>query len=161
RQANVLRVGYDDVATRAERAMSFGAIATDYDRLRPSPPPAAVRWLLPASRDVAVDLAAGTGLFTRALAARGNDLVAVEPDARMASVLRVRSPAVHVVSGRGEAIPLRAEATDAVVISSAWHWMDPVRAVPEIARVLRDGGRFGVIWTSRDRAVDWVAELDR
>jgi hypothetical protein len=26
--------------------------------------------------------------------------------------------------------------------------------------VLRDGGRLGVIWTSRDRAEDWVAELD-
>ena len=33
----------------AERSMSFGAIAGDYDRLRPGPPPAAVDWLLPAS----------------------------------------------------------------------------------------------------------------
>jgi hypothetical protein len=32
--------------------------------------------------------------------------------------------------------------------------------VPEIGRVLRDGGRLGVVWTSRDRAQDWVAELD-
>jgi hypothetical protein len=39
--------------------------------------------------------------------------------------------------------------------------MDPAATLPEIARVLRDGGRFGVIWTSRDRTVDWVAELDR
>ncbi len=80
--------------------MSFGAIATDYDRLRPSPPPVAVRWLLPARCEVAVDLAAGTGLLTRALAAEVSDVVAVEPDARMASVLKARSPGVHVVSGR-------------------------------------------------------------
>lgn len=46
-------------------------------------------------------------------------------------------------------------------VSSAWHWLDPGLAVPEIARVLRDGGRLGVIWTSRDRRADWVAELDR
>ena len=39
--------------------------------------------------------------------------------------------------------------------------MDPERAVPEIARVLRDGGRFGLIWTGRDREVDSVRELDR
>jgi hypothetical protein len=39
--------------------------------------------------------------------------------------------------------------------------MDPDRAVPEGARVLRDGGRLGLIWTSRDREVDWVRRLDR
>jgi len=141
--------------------MSFGAIATDYDRLRPSPPQEAVRWLLPARCDVAVDLAAGTGLLTRAVAVNVSDVVAIEPDSRMALVLRTRSPAVHVVAGRAEAIPLRSSTADGVLISSAWHWMDPEVAVPEIARVLRRGGRFGVIWTSRDRAVDWVADLDR
>ena len=45
-------------------------------------------------------------------------------------------------------------------VSSAWHWIDPDRAVPEIARVLRDGGRFGVIWTSRDRGSGWLREFD-
>jgi SAM-dependent methyltransferase len=39
--------------------------------------------------------------------------------------------------------------------------MDPELAVPEIGRVLRDGGRFGLVWTSRDRDVDWVRNLDR
>ena len=101
--------------------MSFGGIATDYDRLRPSPPQEAVRWLLPERCDVAVDLAAGTGLSTRAVAGNVSDVVAVEPDARMALVLRTRSPGVHVVAGRGEAIPLRKSAADAVLISSAWH----------------------------------------
>lgn len=145
----------------AERAMSFGAIAADYDRLRPSPPPEAVRWLLPADCAVAVDLAAGTGLLTRALAGKAGDIVAIEPDTRMAAVLRTRSAGVHVVAGRGEAIPLRDTCADAVLVSSAWHWMRPEAAVPEIARVLRDGGRFGVIWTSRDRRVHWVHDLDR
>jgi ubiquinone/menaquinone biosynthesis C-methylase UbiE len=141
--------------------MSFGAIADDYDRLRPSPPDVAVDWLLPADCQVAVDLAAGTGLFARALARTVANVVAVEPDARMASVLRARSTGVHVVQGIAEAIPVRDDSADGVFISSAWHWLDPDLAVPEIGRVLRDGGRLGVLWTSRDREVDWVAELDR
>ncbi len=149
------------MSVRADRAMSFGSIAADYDRLRPSPPPDAVRWLLPASCDVAVDLAAGTGLLTRALAGRAREVIAVEPDGRMAAVLRERSPGVHITAGRGEAIPLQDQCADAVLVSSAWHWMVPELAVPEIARVLRDGGRFGVIWTSRDREVEWVRDLDR
>ncbi|WP_338051537.1 class I SAM-dependent methyltransferase [Pseudonocardia acidicola] len=149
------------MAGREQRAMSFGAIAEDYDRVRPSPPADAVEWLLPGGCEVAVDVAAGTGLLTRALARRVPQVVAVEPDPRMRAVLSARSPGVRVVEGRGEAIPLPDASADAVLISSAWHWMDPDRAVPEIGRVLRDGGRFGVIWTSRDREVDWVRAIDR
>jgi SAM-dependent methyltransferase len=117
-------------------------------------------WLVPAGCEIAVDLAAGTGLFTRALPGRAARVVAVEPDARMREVLARRSPEVDVLAGTGEAMPLPDASADAVFVSTAWHWLDPARAVPEIARVLRPGGRLGVIWTSRDRDQDWVAELD-
>jgi SAM-dependent methyltransferase len=76
-------------------------------------------------------------------------------------VLRSRSPGIAVASGLGEAIPLRAESADGLFISSAWHWMNPEQAVPEIGRVLADGGTFGLIWTGRDREVDWVRTLDQ
>jgi SAM-dependent methyltransferase len=149
------------VASRAERARSFGSIAEDYDRLRPSPAPEALDWLVPDGCDVAVDLAAGTGLFTRPLAARVPHVIAVEPDPKMRAVLAERTPGVEVLEGTGESIPLGDASADALFVSSAWHWLDPDRAIPEIARVLRDGGRFGVLWTSRDRDVTWVRDLDR
>jgi SAM-dependent methyltransferase len=136
--------------------MSFGAVARDYDRLRPSPPPEAVDWLLPARRDVVVDLAAGTGLLTRALSGKVGHVIAIEPDERMRSVLQARSAGVEVLAGRGEAIPLPDASADAVFVSSAWHWIDPELAVPEISRVLRDGGRFGVIWTGREARIEWL-----
>jgi SAM-dependent methyltransferase len=143
------------VARHADRALSFGAVADDYDRLRPSPAPAAVRWLLPADPDVVVDLGAGTGLLSRAVGAAAGHVVAVEPDDRMRTVLAARSPGVEVLPGRGEAIPLPDATADAVLVSSAWHWMDPELAEHEIARVLRDDGRFGVIWTGRGRT-SWL-----
>jgi SAM-dependent methyltransferase len=136
-------------------------VADDYDRFRPGPPDEALDWLVPPDCAVAVDLAAGTGLFTRALRQRVADVTAVEPDDRMRAVLAARSPDVRAVAGRGEAIPLPDASVDGVFISSAWHWLDHDVAVPEIARVLRDGGRLGVIWTSRDRQTDWVADLER
>jgi SAM-dependent methyltransferase len=145
---------------KEESATSFGSIADSYDRVRPGPAPAAVDWLLPAGCAVAVDLAAGTGLFTRALEGRAGQVVAVEPDERMRHVLAARSPRVRVLDGRAEDIPLPDGYADAVLVSHAWHWFDPERAVPEIARVLADGGRLGVLWTSRDRGEDWVAGLD-
>lgn len=151
-----------DVATKDERARSFGVIAEDYDRLRPSPAPAALDWLVPRGCEVAVDLAAGTGLLTRALLSHGvPKVIAVEPDPQMRAVLSDRSPQVEVLDGTAEQIPLPDASADAVFAASAWHWFDEALAVPEIARVLRDGGRLGVLWSSRDRELDWVRALDR
>jgi SAM-dependent methyltransferase len=148
------------VGDKEDSATSFGSVADSYDRVRPGPAPAAVDWLVPDGCAVAVDLAAGTGLFTRALEGRAAQVVAVEPDERMRRVLAARSPAVQVLDGRAEDIPLPDGCADAVHVSHAWHWFDVTRAVPEIARVLAPGGRLGVLWTSRDRGEDWVAELD-
>jgi len=35
------------VADREARRLSFGSVADDYDRYRPSPPPQALDWLIP------------------------------------------------------------------------------------------------------------------
>ncbi len=148
------------VTFEEEKATSFGNVAESYDRVRPGPAPEALDWLVPDGCEIAVDLAAGTGLFTRELLGRAARVVAVEPDPRMREVLARRSPEVDAREGWGEALPLATASADAVFVSTAWHWLDPARAVPEIARVLRPGGRLGVIWTSRDRDQDWVAELD-
>lgn len=140
----------------ADLARTFGSIASDYDRLRATPPDAALDWLLPPRPGVYVEVGAGTGLFTRAILRRATRVIAVEPDERMRAVLAAQTPAAQVLPGSGESIPVPDAAADAVLVSSAWHWMDPQRAVPEIARALRDGGRFGVIWTGRDRETDWL-----
>ena len=97
--------------------MSFGTVATDYDRLRSGPPEAAIDWLLPAGCQVAVDVGAGTGLLSRALARQVPRVVAVEPDDRMRAVLQDRSPGVEAVAGRGEAIPLPDASADGVFFS--------------------------------------------
>jgi SAM-dependent methyltransferase len=148
------------VTDRETRRLSFGSVATDYDRYRPGPPPQALDWLIPPGAQAVLDLAAGTGAVTRELAGRAARIVAVEPDERMRAVLAARCPEAEVLAGRGEDIPLPAASVDAVVISSAWHWLDPERAVPEITRVLRVGGTLGVIWISRDARVPWVAEFN-
>ena len=145
---------------RESRRLSFGSVAADYDRYRPAPPPQTLDWLIPPNASAVLDLAAGTGAVTRLLIGRAPRVVAVEPDERMRAVLAARCPEAEVLEGRGEDIPLPDASVDAVVIASAWHWLDPDRAVPEIARVLRPGGALGVIWVSRDSRVDWVAEFN-
>ena len=144
-----------------DRATSFGSIAHEYDRLRPSPSPEAIAWVVPPGCAVAVDLAAGTGLFTRALAAAVPEVVAVEPDARMREVLVGRSPGIRALEGTGEAIPLPDASADLVTVSSAWHWLDHARALPEIVRLLRPGGRLAIARTGRDKHVEWTQEVQR
>jgi SAM-dependent methyltransferase len=148
------------VTDRETRRLSFGSVAADYDRYRPAPPPQALDWLIPPDATAVLDLAAGTGVVTRLLVGRAARVVAVEPDERMRAVLAARCPEAEVLAGRGEDIPLPDASVDAVVIASAWHWLDPDRAVPEIARVLRPGGALGVIWVSWDTRADWVAEFN-
>jgi SAM-dependent methyltransferase len=148
------------VTDRESRRMSFGSVADDYDRYRPAPPPQALDWLIPPDATAVLDLAAGTGAVTRLLIGRSARVVAVEPDERMRAVLAARCPEAEVLAGRGEDIPLPDASVDAVVIASAWHWLDPERAVPEIVRVLRPGGNLGVIWVSRDSRAPWVAEFN-
>jgi SAM-dependent methyltransferase len=48
-----------------------------------------------------------------------------------------------------------------VLAAQAWHWVDPERAVPEVARVLAPGGTLGLVWNERDERAPWVAELGR
>jgi SAM-dependent methyltransferase len=144
----------------AVRALSFGGVADAYDRYRPGPPVEAVDWVLPTGAVDALDLGAGTGALTRVLVQRlPGRVVAAEPDARMRAVLARRSPSALPVGARAEALPFADRSFDAVVVSSAWHWMDPARTLPEVARILRPGGRLGLLWNGPTRDVPWVADL--
>ncbi|KQO62723.1 class I SAM-dependent methyltransferase [Curtobacterium sp. Leaf261] len=145
-------------------ALSFGAVADAYERGRPGYPVAAAEWLLPEHASRVVDLGAGTGKFTRVVAplvARtpGAETIAVEPDPAMRAQLEDRVPGVRVLDGSGEHVPLPDASVDAVVAAQAWHWVDPVVASREVARVLRPGGVLGLVWNIRDDRVPWVREL--
>jgi SAM-dependent methyltransferase len=138
------------------RAASFGAAADAYERARPSYPEAAVDWILPSGARRVLDLGAGTGKLTRHLVARGLDVIAVEPSEGMRAQLSRGLPDVPVFAGSAEAIPLDDASVDLVVCGQAWHWFDPARAVPEVARVLKPGGQLGLVWNIRDRRDAWM-----
>jgi SAM-dependent methyltransferase len=141
------------------RARSFGSAAAQYALHRPGYPAAAVDWALAplAGRDDLrlLDLAAGTGKLTAGLLGRGQ-VTAVEPDPAMRAELRSRFPDVPAHDGSAEALPLPDGSVDAVLVGQAWHWFDPERAYPEIARVLRPGGLLAALWNGDDASVEWV-----
>lgn len=132
------------------QARSFGAVADDYDRVRPGYPAEVVRWALGGHPLQTVDLGAGTGALTRVLRSEGHAVVAVDPDEQMLVRLRARSPEVTALVGTGEALPLPDASADAVLVAQAWHWMDAGAASAELARVVRPGGAAVLLWTTRD-----------
>jgi SAM-dependent methyltransferase len=144
---------------RQQRSLSFGAQAAAYERGRPSYPPEAIDWLLPAGAHDVLDLGAGTGKLTTRLVERGLNVVAVDPITEMLEVLRASLPDTPALLGTAEEIPLPDDSVDAVLVAQAWHWVEPTRAVPEVARVLRPGGRLGLVWNTRDERLGWVREL--
>jgi SAM-dependent methyltransferase len=143
---------------KAERAASFGGAASFYERYRPGPAVLAVDWILPHPVETVVDLGAGTGALTRLLVGRAAEVVAVEPDDRMRSVLAESVPGVRVVAGRGESIPLPDASADAVIASSSWHWMDPVPTLLEVGRVLVPGGTLAAVWSGPDPDSGLIAQ---
>lgn len=132
----------------------------DYERGRPNYSHEAVRWLIEGARTV-VDLGAGTGKLTSSLVGLVAEVAAVEPQLSMVRRLSRVVAGARAVCGRAEEIPIRSKWADAVVVAQAFHWFDQKRAPAEIARVLKSGGRLGLVWNVRDGSVDWVAELSR
>jgi len=145
--------------SRHDRSLSFGSAAAAYERGRPSYPPEAIDWLLQAGARKVLDLGAGTGKLTTRLVERGLDVVAVDPIPDMLEVLRASLTNTRALEGTAEEIPLEDNSVDAVLVAQAWHWVDPERAIPEVARVLRPGGRLGLVWNTRDERLGWVREL--
>lgn len=143
------------------RSLSFGSEAAAYERGRPSYPPEAIDWLLPEGAHNVLDLGAGTGKLTTRLVERGLDVIAVDPIPEMLELLSNSLPDTPALLGTAEEIPLADNSVDAVLVAQAWHWFDPERAVKEVSRVLRPGGRLGLVWNTRDERSGWVKDLGR
>jgi ubiquinone/menaquinone biosynthesis C-methylase UbiE len=103
--------------------------------------------LVAAARGATLELGAGTGLNLRHYPAAVTDLVLAEPDRHMARRLRARlseagRPA-EVVEAPAERLPFEDGRFDTVVVTLVLCTVrDPARALDEIARVLKSGGRL-------------------
>ena len=131
----------------------FGSSSDAYERGRPSYPMETLSWLAGelgiAAGARVVDLAAGTGKFTRLLTTTGASVIAVEPVDAMRHQLVRNVATVDVRAGTAEAIPVEESSVDAVTVAQAFHWFDAPRAVAELARVLQPEGGVVLVWNRR------------
>lgn len=141
-----------------QRALSFGGIATQYDRARPSYPRALIDRLMEWSPHQVVDVGCGTGRASRLLMARGCDVIGVEPDPSMAAI--ARSHGVSVEAGTFEEWDPRQRLFDLVMSGQAWHWVQPDAGAAKAASVLRQGGHLAVFWNRGRHDSETGAALD-
>lgn len=109
----------------------------------------------------ALDLGAGSGIFTRQIRDLVGEVVAVDPSPSMREAFQAATPGVEVLDGSDVAIPLADASVHVVFVAQAFHWFDASAALHEIRRVLAHGGGLGLIWNERDESVAWVRELGR
>lgn len=129
-----------------------------------------VEWLALDKGDAVLDVACGTGNFSRALARAldpeagfvvGLDLST--PMLRRAALERTREGLAHLhfVRGDAHALPFIEGAFDAANLTGAFHLLpDPARALAELRRVVRPGGRL-VVGTFVTSALAPVAALQQ
>jgi SAM-dependent methyltransferase len=138
---------------RAFGRQAFGADAANYNTARPAYP----GWVFDILQDhcgvgagsQVFEIGAGTGKATGPMLALGADpLVAVEPDARLASYLRdaFPTPALSVKTQTFEDAELPPGAFDLGLSATAFHWLDEGPALGKIARSLKSGGWWAALW---------------
>ena len=165
---------FRDGARKQTLAAAFQEQGADYDRLRPGYPAAVLAAMLAPLADRTpplrgIDLGAGTGKLSWALAERGLAVTAVDTSGAMLEVARSRdadgsvAPAGTLTTrlAPAESTGLPAGSAELVTVAQAWHWFDAEAASVEVARLLVPGGVLALVWNMLDVTIPWVHRLSR
>jgi ubiquinone/menaquinone biosynthesis C-methylase UbiE len=110
-----------------------------------------------------LDVACGTGLLTREVASRvapGGAVVGLDLNPGMLAVAERLAPSIEWHEGAAESLPFPDESFDAVVSQFGLMFFgDRRRAIREMLRVLRAGGRMAIaVWGTLDDAPAYALE---
>lgn len=104
----------------------------------------------------ALDAGCGTGIYTRRLAERGLEVAGIDLDPEMVAAARLKAPAARLIQGDVMSLPFEDASFDLVVSVTVLCFVsDPQRAVGELIRVARPGGR--VVLGELNRWSAWAA----
>lgn len=136
-----------------EQRLVFGDVARLYERVRPSYPQALVDDVVELSGidggGRALEVGAGTGKATRLFAARGVQILAIDPSSQMAEVARRKCAGydgVTVEEGEFERFEAGGERFRLLFSAQAWHWISPEVRYVRAREALEAGGLLAVFW---------------
>ena len=141
----------------------FSATAELYDKNRPSYPSALLDWILgtcaPPPGGTILDIGCGTGISTRLFAARGFDVVGIDPNEAMLASAQ-KTPGVRYQRGEASATGLAAGSIDLVTAAQSFHWFANQPTLVEFARILKPGGHCAAFWNVRSQEPGFMSEYD-
>jgi SAM-dependent methyltransferase len=144
----------------------FTGIAKTYAQYRPSYPVSVVDFIVDhcrlGSASLLIDVGSGTGISSRLFAARGMEVVGVEPNAEMrrtatAATADARDLRLTYREGRAEATGLADGIADVVLAAQAFHWFEADATLHEFYRLLKPDGWAVLLWNERDERDPFTA----
>jgi ubiquinone/menaquinone biosynthesis C-methylase UbiE len=142
----------------------FSGFADIYDSFRPRPPaeiPEIILSIVGKTHvKTIVDLGSGTGLSTLIWKGFSDKIIGIEPNDDMRSQAEKNNSAngIRYIPSDSYATGLDSASAEIITCSQSFHWMDPVPALAECARILKPGGIFAVYDNDWPPTVDWRAE---
>ena len=129
---------------------NFGKAAADYGAFRAGFPESIFDRLAEFSvglpDQTLIDLGTGTGTLARGFALRSCNVIGIDPDSRMISEARKldqeKNASIRYVEATAEDTGLDGGAADVVTAGQCWHWFDQPRAIAEVRRLLKPGGKL-------------------
>lgn len=135
---------------------SFNTNHTLYDKVRPSFNLELVNNffkdlnLVDTKDKKVLELAIGTGKFTREIVSREldkvHDCTFIEPNEGMLKSFKLNFPNLNSGLGSSYKLPFKDNSLDSIIIAQGFHWFGDLESIREMNRVLKKGGKLGMIW---------------
>jgi len=134
----------------------FSELAGAYSESRPKYSPRILQTLIEISRlnsdSIAIDLGAGTGIWTRMLREKfEGKLIGVEPNIEMFQMGMKDSSDFEIdwINSTAEEFEYTPNIVDLITMASSFHWTDYEKTISKFKELLKPGGYFCALWNTR------------
>ncbi len=133
---------------------TFDSVAASYDVVRPVYPDAVfdlVEDFVGVEQPRVLEVGLGSGQATQQMAARGWDVVGVEPGSDLIALASERLGSlqnVSLIEVKFEEAAFPVGGFDVVAAATAWHWIDPAVGYRRAALALRTPGILALWWNA-------------